>query len=84
MAPFVFRSGWSRVTWVVITSNSAWALSTETPGFSRPTTANVFPHLSVSAVIGNGTSRSIRAPGEKTDAKSKEAGSTPITVSDCY
>src|SRR6266511_2964642 len=62
-----------------MTSNSVWACCTETPGLSRPTTESVFPHRSVSSVIGNGTSISTFEPGEKTDEKSNDDGNTPTT-----
>ena len=59
---------------------SAIAAASVIPGLSRPMTESVFPQRFVSGVNGNGVNRSMRVPGENTEPKSNDAGSTPITV----
>ena len=58
----------------------ASAASGVAPDRSRPNRAIVSPHRLVSSLSGKGATKSIRVPGAKTVAKSKEAGSTPTTV----
>ena len=57
-----------------------FALAAGTPGFNRPTIAIVFPHRLVSSLSGKGKYKSMWLAGAKIDAKSKDAGITPTTV----
>lgn len=41
---------------------------------------SVLPLRSVSSLMGKGTSKSMRVPGENVDAKSNDAGKTPTIV----
>jgi hypothetical protein len=76
----VFRRRFSLVSCLPIAVISARAFSIVTPGFSRPTTASVFPRRSFSSVSGNAEYKSIVLPGAKTVAKSNDWGRTPMTV----
>ena len=75
-----FRSGcWLSSCFPSIV-NSACAPCTVAPGFSLPMIFIVFPVGFVLSFSGQGTKISTGVPGAKTLPKSKDAGSTPTTV----
>ena len=75
-----FRSGCRLSSCFPSIVNSACAPCTVPPGLSLPMTFIVFPMGFVLSVSGQGTKISIRVPGANTLPKSKDAGSTPTTV----
>ena len=75
-----FLSGCSRVSAVAMVCVSACACAAVTPGLRRPIIAIVLPQRLVSGASANGKYRSKCVPGANTDAKSNDAGRTPMTV----